>query len=145
MNLASLHWWYPLGGGLAIGLSAGLYLLFDGRVAGISGMAASALGLSRAGSRGLAGVFLAGLLIGTAIAMHWLRHPTLQITSALPALIAGGLLVGYGTRLGGGCTSGHGVCGLARLSPRSLVATATFMIVAAVTVFCLRHVVGGAS
>jgi uncharacterized membrane protein YedE/YeeE len=145
MNLAGLNGWYPLAGGLAIGLSAGIYLLFDGRVAGISGMAANALGLSRGGSRVLPGLFLAGLLIGTVIAMHWFRHPTIQITSAWPALIAAGLLVGYGTRLGGGCTSGHGVCGLARLSRRSLVATATFMVVAAGTVFLVRHVLGGTS
>ena len=145
LNLASLNAWYPLAGGFAIGLSAGIYLLFDGRVAGISGMAANALGLTPSGSRILSSLFLAGLGVGTAIAMQWLRHPTIQITAVLPALIGGGLLVGYGTRLGGGCTSGHGVCGLARWSWRSVVATATFMLVAAGTVFLVRHVLGGAS
>ena len=125
-----------------IGLSAGLYLLFNGRVTGISGMASVALGLSRAGSRLLSTLFLVGLAIGTLIASEWLRRPSVQVTSALPLLIVGGLLVGYGTRLGAGCTSGHGVCGLARLSPRSLAATGTFMLMAAITVFLMRHVFG---
>jgi len=142
LSASSLEWWYPLGGGLLIGLSAGLYLLFNGRVTGISGMASVALGLARASSRLLPTLFLAGLLIGTLIATEWLRRPSIQVTSALPLLIVGGLLVGYGTRLGAGCTSGHGVCGLARLSPRSLAATGTFMVMAGITVFLMRHAFG---
>lgn len=145
MSAENLLWWYPLGGGLLIGLSAGLYLLFNGRVTGVSGMASVALGLSRSGSRLLSALFLAGLLIGTLVATEWLRRPSIHVTSALPLLLIGGLLVGYGTRLGAGCTSGHGVCGLARLSPRSLAATGTFMIMAGVTVFFMRHVFGAAS
>lgn len=143
MSAADLDWWYPLGGGLLVGLSAGLYLLFNGRVTGVSGMASAALGLTRASSRLLPTLFLVGLLIGTLIATEWLRRPSIQITSALPLLIIGGLLVGYGTRLGAGCTSGHGVCGLARLSPRSLAATGVFMVMAGITVFLMRHVFGG--
>lgn len=142
MNPAPIAWWFPLTGGLMIGMSAGAYLLFNGRVTGISGMSAAALGLSRSGSRVLSSCFLAGLLLGTLLATAWLRRPSIEVTSALPVLLAGGLLVGYGTRLGSGCTSGHGVCGLARLSPRSLVATGVFMAVAASTVFIMRHVVG---
>jgi uncharacterized membrane protein YedE/YeeE len=71
-----------------------------------------------------------------------IRRPDFTVTTSLPVLIVGGLLVGFGTRLGSGCTSGHGVCGLARLSPRSLAATATFMLAAAATVFVMRHVIG---
>jgi hypothetical protein len=128
-----------------IGLSAGLYLLFNGRVTGISGMASVALGLSRAGSRLLSTLFLVGLVIGTLIATEWLRRPSIQMTSSLALLVLGGLLVGYGTRLGAGCTSGHGVCGLAHLSPRSLAATGTFMVMAGITVFLMRHAFGAAS
>ena len=95
---------WPLAGGLLIGLSAGLYLLTTGRIAGISGLTASA-----------------------------------------PLLVVAGLIVGFGTRLGSGCTSGHGVCGLARLSPRSLVSTLTFMAIAALTVLAVRLVGGGAA
>lgn len=142
MAVAHLDWWYPLGGGLLIGLSAALYLVFNGRVAGISGMTSAALGISRSGHRGLSALFLTGLLAGTLMATWWLRKPLIEVTAALPLLIVGGLLVGYGTRLGAGCTSGHGVCGVARLSPRSLVATVTFMGIAAVTVYLMRHVFG---
>lgn len=134
---------WPLTGGLLVGLSAGLYLLMNGRVAGISGLTASATGLSRGGPRSLGVGFILGLLIGAAIASAFIRQPTLTVTSSVGLLIAGGLLVGFGTRWGSGCTSGHGVCGLARLSPRSLVATGTFMVVAGLTVFVVRHVMGG--
>lgn len=133
---------WPLTGGLLVGLSAGLYLLMNGRVAGISGLTASATGLSRGGSRGLGIGFVVGLLIGAALASALIRQPVLTITSSVGLLVVGGLLVGFGTRWGSGCTSGHGVCGLARLSPRSLVATGTFMAVAGVTVFVVRHVLG---
>lgn len=133
---------WPLAGGLLVGLSAGLYLLMNGRVAGISGLTASATGLSRGGSRGLGIGFVVGVLIGAALASALIRQPVLTITSSVGLLVVGGLLVGFGTRWGSGCTSGHGVCGLARLSPRSLVATGTFMAVAGVTVFVVRHVLG---
>ena len=86
---------------------------------------------------------IAGLLVGTLVAMAWIRMPAFEVATSWPLLIAGGLLVGYGTRLGSGCTSGHGVCGLARLSPRSLAATGVFMATAALTVFVVRHGIGG--
>lgn len=136
---------WPLAGGALIGLAAALYLLLNGRIAGITGILAAATGLQRGGSRTISLGFLAGLLLGGAAAMTWVRAPDLQIAASTPMLIIAGLLVGFGTRWGSGCTSGHGVCGLARLSPRSLVATLVFMGVAAVTVFLLRHVVGGAA
>ncbi len=133
---------WPLSGGLLIGLSAALYLLLNGRIAGISGLAASAIGVSGAGSRAGAVVFLIGLLAGAAVALALVRHAELTVTGSTGLLVVGGLLVGFGTRLGSGCTSGHGVCGLARLSPRSMVATALFMAAAAATVFLMRHVLG---
>jgi uncharacterized membrane protein YedE/YeeE len=136
---------WPLSGGLLIGLSAALYLLLNGRIAGISGLAASAVGLTHAGISGLGIGFIGGIVGGAALASALIRRPELTMTSSPLLLVAGGLIVGFGTRLGSGCTSGHGVCGIARLSPRSLIATATFMAVAALTVFVVRTVfVGGA-
>ncbi|MBN8552073.1 MAG: YeeE/YedE family protein [Caulobacterales bacterium] len=134
---------WPLGGGLLIGLSAAGYLLMNGRIAGISGLMAGAMGLTRGAPRTLGLGFIAGLLAGSALTMAFVRRPDLEITTSVPLLIVGGLLVGFGTRWGSGCTSGHGVCGLARLSPRSLVATGVFMGVAALTVFVTRHLMGG--
>lgn len=141
--MSELNFVWPLSGGLLIGLSAGFYLLLNGRIAGISGLTASALGWTGAGASPLAIGFIAGILSGAAIAFSWVRHAEFSITSSPVLLILGGLLVGFGTRLGSGCTSGHGVCGLARLSPRSMVATATFMIIAVITVYLARHFVGG--
>lgn len=134
---------WPLAGGALIGLAAALYLLLNGRIAGITGILASATGLQPGSARTLSLGFLAGLLLGSAAAMAWIRTPDIEIDASTPMLIVAGLLVGFGTRWGSGCTSGHGVCGLARLSPRSLVATLTFMGVAATTVFVLRHLIGG--
>jgi uncharacterized protein len=136
---------WPLAGGALIGLAAALFLLLNGRIAGITGVLASATGLQPDGGRTLSLGFLAGLLLGSAAAIAWIRTPDIVIEASTPMLIVAGLLVGFGTRWGSGCTSGHGVCGLARLSPRSLVATLVFMGVAAATVFVLRHVVGGAA
>lgn len=122
-----------------IGSAAGLLLILSGRVAGVSGMAASALRIADKGPRWLQAVsFLIGLQAG-ALAIAAAMNPSVTITDSVPLLIAGGLLVGFGTRLGNGCTSGHGVCGLARLSRRSLAATSTFMAAAALTVFASRH------
>ncbi len=130
-----------LAGGVLIGGSAGLTALVLGRVAGISGILAGLIP-PRQGDAGwrlafLLGIFAAPLLVGL------VRSPDVQILP-LTAPLAGlaGLLVGFGARLGGGCTSGHGVCGLSRLSLRSLVATAVFMASAMATVFFVRHVVG---
>ncbi len=141
MEPLGMHW--PLLGGLMIGSAAGLYLLLNGRIAGISGLIANTTGLS-SGPRSLSAVFLITLMGGAALAW-WLRAPKISITDSPLLLIAAGLLVGFGTRLGSGCTSGHGVCGLARLAPRSITATLTFMGVAAVTVWVMRHLLGGGS
>lgn len=134
----------PLLGGLLIGAAAGGFLVLNGRIAGVSGLVASLTGLARGGApRSLAGGFLAGLIAAAAVCLALVGRDDFAVTSSAPLLVCGGLLVGFGTRLGSGCTSGHGVCGIARLSRRSLAATATFMLAAAATVFVVRHVVGG--
>jgi uncharacterized membrane protein YedE/YeeE len=133
---------WPLAGGLLVGLSAALYLLLNGRVTGISGLTAAATGLEKGAPRSLGLGFVAGLLGGAALVSALIRRPDVQITSEVWVLIAAGLAVGFGTRWGSGCTSGHGVCGLARLSPRSIVATTVFMLVAGLTVYLARHVMG---
>ena len=131
------------GGGLLIGSAAALLLLLTGRVAGVSGMAATATRMGAGGTPwSAATAFLGGLPVGAALIALLIRTPEVIVTSSVPLLIVAGLLVGFGTRLGNGCTSGHGVCGMARLSPRSIAATATFMVSAAATVFILRHVIG---
>ena len=133
-----------LGGGILIGLAAALMLLGAGRIAGVSGIFARAAGLSDSGmSKPGASMFVLGLPLGAFIVA--LATGGLPANFAGPAyLVVAGLLVGIGTRLGSGCTSGHGVCGVSRLSQRSLVATVTFMAAGIVTVFVLRHVLGGA-
>ena len=132
-----------IGGGLLIGSAAALLLLLTGRVAGVSGMAATATRMGAGGTPwSAATACLVGLPVGAALIALLVRTPEVIVTSSVPLLIVAGLLVGFGTRLGNGCTSGHGVCGMARLSPRSIAATATFMVSAAATVFILRHVIG---
>ena len=134
---------YAIGGGVMIGTATAIFLLLAGRIAGVSGLAAAAVHLADRGpARGQATCFIIALPIGALIASSVLRQPQIVMTSSLPLLIAGGLLVGFGTRLGNGCTSGHGVCGMARLSPRSIAATATFMALGFLTVFVVRHLVG---
>ncbi|WP_019905833.1 YeeE/YedE thiosulfate transporter family protein [Methylobacterium sp. 77] len=128
-----------LAGGALIGTSAALLLILNGRIAGISGIAAGAM---RPPSREVLWrwTFLAGLLLGPILfRLAFGAWPVVQLDAPWILVVLGGLLVGYGTRLGGGCTSGHGVCGLARLSPRSIAAVATFMVTAAATVFLVRH------
>ena len=133
-----------IAGGLLIGAAAALLLLLTGRIAGVSGMAATAAGIGGgAAPRVQAISFIAGLPVGALSIALLVRTPILVVTASAPLLIVAGMLVGFGTRLGNGCTSGHGVCGMARLSPRSLAATATFMASAAVTVFLVRHAIGG--
>jgi len=131
-------------GGVLIGLAAVLLLALAGRIAGVSGIAGGLIGAGR-GDRAWRVLFVVGLVFGAAL---W----TVFGGAAAPrqgfpawALVAAGLAVGYGTALGGGCTSGHGVCGLARRSLRSLVATAVFVGVGMVTVAVVRHVTGGLS
>ncbi len=131
-----------IGGGL-IGLAVALLLAANGRVTGISGIVG---GLIRPDKQGTAWrwVFLTGLVAG--VALYRLAGGPLtdiEITTSPGILIAGGVLVGFGTQIGAGCTSGHGVCGIGRLSPRSMVATMVFMATAAIVVFAVRHGLGG--
>ncbi len=128
-------------GGALIGAAAVLLLLLNGRIAGISGIAG---GLLRPAGNDVAWriMFIAGLILGAGGYIYTAGVPFV-VEASLPVLIVGGLLVGFGTQLGGGCTSGHGVCGIARLSQRSILATVIFMVAAIVTVFVMRHVAGG--
>lgn len=135
---------HGLVGGILIGLAAALMLIGAGRIAGVSGIAARATGIG-GGSMSLSSAwsFLVGLPLGAAVAALAVDVGPAQFASS-PVLIVAGLLVGFGTRMGSGCTSGHGVCGVSRLSQRSLIATATFMIAGIVTVLAVR-LAGGAS
>jgi len=128
-------------GGAMIGLSASILLVVDGRVAGISGIVGG-LVEPRPGAVGWRVAFLGGLFVGAALLAWGLPSTVAPRGSSLPIpwVALSGLLVGFGTQLGSGCTSGHGVCGLSRLSTRSLVAVCAFMGTAAVTTFLLRHV-----
>ncbi len=126
-------YWFALGGGALIGLASSVLLLAHGRVAGISGIVGMLLERGTP-DRGWRAAFLAGLLTAGVVAMVAMPGRLGAHVVALPAIGVAGFLVGIGTRIGGGCTSGHGVCGLSRGSPRSLVATMTFMAVAAITV-----------
>jgi uncharacterized protein len=131
-----------IGGGL-IGLSAVLLMLLTGRVAGISGIFGGCLGYG-INDKGWRIAFVAGLILAPLIA-SWIGYamPSPQMPASWAVVIAAGLLVGFGTRLGGGCTSGHGICGIARLSGRSITATAIFMFMAVVVVALIRHVLAG--
>jgi hypothetical protein len=132
-------------GGALIGLAAALLLLANGRVAGISDIVGRALWPPAGEGRGWRLAFVAGLPLGAALVVVASGPLTLTIEAGPPTLVAAGLLVGFGTRLGSGCTSGHGVCGMSRGAPRSIAATLVFMLVAAVVVFVGHHVLGGAS
>ncbi|AKU92448.1 YeeE/YedE family protein [Vulgatibacter incomptus] len=139
MDWISIKW--ALGGGVLIGVSASLLLLFNGRVAGISGILGGLV--SRQPGKIWRALFVAGLVVGGAVA--YAAMPGRFDASAAPSLplvAIAGALVGIGTRLGSGCTSGHGVCGISRLSPRSIVATLTFMATGALSVLVVR-LVGG--
>ena len=127
-------------GGAMIGVATVILLLGMGRVAGISGIAASLLTPKRVELWQV--LFVLGLIISPLLYQLAAPLPVVQVTSSLPLLISAGLLVGFGTRLGSGCTSGHGICGNARLSPRSMAATVTFMLFGIATVFIGRQVLG---
>jgi uncharacterized membrane protein YedE/YeeE len=130
-------------GGALIGLAAAMLMLFLGRVAGVSGILGATLGLST-GDRGWRIAFIAGLILAPVTAMlAGYSVPVPQMPTSWIMIVAAGLLVGFGARLGGGCTSGHGVCGIARLSKRSIVATLVFIGTAVTTVALMRHVIGG--
>lgn len=145
MRIDWLHFtpWASLAGGILIGLATALLLLANGRVAGISGILGGLLRPAK-GDVAWRVAFIAGLFLAPIVWLTLRAMPPAQIDHSPALLAAGGLLVGIGTRFGSGCTSGHGVCGIARLSPRSLLATACFVAAGFVTVFVVRHVLGGA-
>ena len=128
-------------GGVLIGIAAALFILFNGRIAGISGILGGLLRPAR-GDVAWRVAFMAGLVGAPFLYMLIAHRPQLEIQAGNGGLVVAGLLVGLGTRYGSGCTSGHGVCGISRLSPRSLVATASFMAAGFITVFVVRHVLG---
>lgn len=128
-----------LAGGVLIGLSAAAFILFNGRIAGISGILGGLLRPLK-GDIGWRAAFLAGLLAAPVVYGLVTTLPEVTVDAGNGTLLAAGLLVGVGTRYGGGCTSGHGVCGISRMSPRSLLATAAFMFSGFVTVYIARHI-----
>ncbi|HEY4371839.1 MAG TPA: YeeE/YedE family protein [Burkholderiales bacterium] len=133
--------WASLIGGVLIGCAAALFALANGRIAGISGIAGGLL-RPRRGDAAWRIAFLAGLMAAPWLWRAFSALPEIRIEAGYGTLIAAGLLVGVGTRFGAGCTSGHGVCGLSRLSPRSLAATLCFMGTGFATVFVVRHALG---
>ena len=130
--------WSSLAGGLLIGLAAAMFLLFNGRIAGISGMVGGLLRPVR-GDIFWRIAFVMGLVLAPIVFSLIAPLPAVSVDADNTLLIIAGLLVGIGTRYGSGCTSGHGICGLSRLSPRSLVATAAFMLAGFITVLVVRH------
>ncbi|CJK49910.1 Predicted transporter component [Streptococcus pneumoniae] len=134
--------WTALAGGVLIGTAAGLFVVLNGRIAGISGLLASLFERGAEG-RGEKALFLLGILLAPLCWLLMAELPAAEFQTNWLGLLAAGLLVGIGTRYGSGCTSGHGVCGISRLSPRSIVATLAFMAAGFATVFVLRHLLGG--
>ncbi|WP_426112876.1 YeeE/YedE family protein [Massilia sp. PWRC2] len=142
MNIDWAHFtpWSALAGGVLVGLAAALLVLLNGRIAGISGILGGLLSWPRTpGDRAWRLAFLAGLISAPLVYSLRAPLPIVTIEAGPLTLVVAGLLVGVGTRYGAGCTSGHGVCGLSRLSPRSLVATVAFMAAGFATVFVGRH------
>lgn len=133
--------WTSLAGGVLIGLAAALLVLLIGRIAGISGILGGMLTLPK-GDTAWRAAFVLGLVLSPLVVALVHGLPEVQQQAGTGTLVIAGLLVGLGTRYGSGCTSGHGVCGISRFSPRSLVATAAFMVAGFATVFIVRHVFG---
>lgn len=130
-------------GGIILGVAAALYVLFHGRILGISGIISGLLHL-KSGDRAWRMALILGLLTAPLLAALFFEiRPIVEVEADWLAVVIAGLLVGFGTQYGSGCTSGHGICGLSRLSPRSLVATVSFMTAGFLIVFVLRHVIGG--
>jgi uncharacterized protein len=130
-------------GGALIGLAAVLLMLFTGRIAGVSGIAGGLLN-PRSDDRAWRLAFVAGLIAAPlSAALAGFALPMPQLPASFVTIAVAGLLVGFGTRLGSGCTSGHGICGIARLSPRSIIATGVFMLAAIIVVALMRHAIGG--
>src|SRR5690606_38891766 len=133
--------WLSLTGGLFIGLAAAMFLAFNGRIAGISGIIGGLLNPGR-GDIAWRIAFMAGVVISPFGFVLAAPLPEVTIEAEYPMLITAGLLVGVGTRYGSGCASGHGICGLSRRSPRSMAATVAFMVAGFVTVYVVRHLMG---
>lgn len=133
--------WSALAGGLVIGVAASLFVLLNGRIAGISGILGGMLTPGR-GDIGWRVAFLGGMIVAPLLWALVADLPPIEVNASYPVIVVAGLLVGIGTRYGAGCTSGHGVCGLSRFSPRSLVATVAFMAAGFVTVYLVRHALG---
>jgi uncharacterized membrane protein YedE/YeeE len=142
MNIDWNHFtpWSALAGGTLLGVAAALFVLLNGRVLGISGILGG-LVKPQPGDAGWRIAFIAGLIAAPVLWRLFAPLPVVRVDASLPVLVIAGLLVGWGTRYGSGCTSGHGVCGLARLSPRSLAATLAFMAAGFATVYVARHLV----
>jgi uncharacterized membrane protein YedE/YeeE len=130
--------WSALAGGVLIGLASAAFVLFNGRIAGISGILGGLL-RPRGGDLGWRLAFIGGLIAAPLLYQLFAPLPLAQVDASTSTLLLAGLVVGIGTRYGAGCTSGHGVCGLSRLSPRSLAATLAFMLAGFATVFIIRH------
>ena len=131
-----------LSGGVLIGIAAAMFLLWNGRIAGISGIIGGVL-RPKTGDLAWRFAFIGGLIAAPLIYQLFAPLPEIQITANTWLVVAAGLLVGVGTRYGAGCTSGHGVCGISRLSPRSIAATLIFMAAGFATVFVTRHLIAG--
>ena len=132
-----------LSGGILLGIASALLLFFVGRIAGISGIFGGLLNAKHDDTLWRA-MFIGGLLAG-GVAIMWVKPELLsfEVDRSTAAIIVAGLLVGVGGRLGNGCTSGHGVCGIGRLSPRSMIAVATFMTAGSITAIVVNHLLGG--
>jgi uncharacterized membrane protein YedE/YeeE len=136
--------WQSLGGGVLIGLSSVLLMLVAGRIMGATGILAGIFAPASVADMSWRVALLLGMVTGPAV--YWLvtgGMPEITVPVSMPMLLIGGFIVGVGVTYGSGCTSGHGVCGMARFSPRSIAATITFMIATGITVFVVRHVFGG--
>jgi uncharacterized protein len=133
--------WASAAGGAVLGVAVAVLILVNGRIAGISGIVGG-LVKPRAGDVGWRVAFVAGLLLSPLVYSAFAGAPPIAIDASFPVVILAGVVVGVGVRYGGGCTSGHGVCGISRLSPRSLVATVSFIASGLATVYLLRHLIG---
>jgi uncharacterized protein len=139
-------WLRAAAGGLLIGLAAAVMIVFNGRIAGVSGVLGGLMFDGNGSDRRWRSMFLGGMVLGAVLLTTLVTSlPAGRLQTGWLGMAIAGLIVGYGTRMGSGCTSGHGVCGIARLSTRSVTATITFMAFGALTVFVIRHLLGAAS
>ena len=134
--------WTALAGGVLIGISAALFILLNGRIAGITGIIGGLFKTAK-GDMAWRIAFTLGLIFAPVVWLIFGKLPEITIDADYGLLVVAGLIVGFGARLGSGCTSGHGVCGISRLSPRSIIATLAFMGTGFLTVFVVRHLLGG--